>query len=229
MEPALVPTSSRRSVRSARLGTDGAQSKPPVRGTVQRMWRLVGIIRLIPFRDPDTSPNRAVVCILRPDLQPLQGFLAEPQLEPGTASGFCGVRYATNLTKEKPRICGALIGAPGFEPGTSPTRTVRATRLRHAPIEPVSHKAHGGSWRWASWSWRPEPVRRSRLSDSRRRELGAAEVGLVHQALDGVDDLGADVADLRQSRGTNVGHLLNGRPRGVLGARHSGTHGARQP
>src|SRR4051812_25081970 len=27
------------------------------------------------------------------------------------------------------------IGAPGFEPGTSPTRTVRATRLRHAPRE----------------------------------------------------------------------------------------------
>ena len=27
----------------------------------------------------------------------------------------------------------ARIGAPGFEPGTSPTRTVRATRLRHAP------------------------------------------------------------------------------------------------
>ena len=26
------------------------------------------------------------------------------------------------------------IGAPGFEPGTSPTRTVRATRLRHAPM-----------------------------------------------------------------------------------------------
>ena len=26
-----------------------------------------------------------------------------------------------------------LVGAPGFEPGTSPTRTARATRLRHAP------------------------------------------------------------------------------------------------
>jgi hypothetical protein len=26
-----------------------------------------------------------------------------------------------------------IVGAPGFEPGTSPTRTVRATRLRHAP------------------------------------------------------------------------------------------------
>src|SRR5438067_7336192 len=32
------------------------------------------------------------------------------------------------------------IGAPGFEPGTSPTRTVRATRLRHAPRrKPVFH------------------------------------------------------------------------------------------
>src|SRR2546426_691072 len=29
----------------------------------------------------------------------------------------------------------AFIGAPGFEPGTSPTRTVRATRLRHAPTQ----------------------------------------------------------------------------------------------
>jgi hypothetical protein len=26
-----------------------------------------------------------------------------------------------------------LIGVPGFEPGTSPTRTARATRLRHTP------------------------------------------------------------------------------------------------
>jgi hypothetical protein len=40
---------------------------------------------------------------------------------------------------KKPRFLrGFLIGAPGFEPGTSPTRTVRATRLRHAPIRPVS-------------------------------------------------------------------------------------------
>ena len=29
--------------------------------------------------------------------------------------------------------CPSLIGALGFEPRTSPTRTVRATRLRHAP------------------------------------------------------------------------------------------------
>ena len=37
-------------------------------------------------------------------------------------------------SNKKPRICGVfLIGAPRFELGTSPTRTVRATRLRHAP------------------------------------------------------------------------------------------------
>ena len=34
------------------------------------------------------------------------------------------------------------VGAPGFEPGTSPTRTARATRLRHAPTRSaVSHTA----------------------------------------------------------------------------------------
>ena len=40
-------------------------------------------------------------------------------------------------TQKPPSQRGFLvIGAPGFEPGTSPTRTVRATRLRHAPKEP---------------------------------------------------------------------------------------------
>src|SRR6476646_7553912 len=36
---------------------------------------------------------------------------------------ICDLKAARNI----------YIGAPGFEPGTSPTRTVRATRLRHAP------------------------------------------------------------------------------------------------
>ena len=42
-----------------------------------------------------------------------------------------------------PEIRGfSAIGAPGFEPGTSPTRTARATRLRHAPTQTaVSHTA----------------------------------------------------------------------------------------
>ena len=38
---------------------------------------------------------------------------------------------------------GQIVGAPGFEPGTSPTRTARATRLRHAPTHAsVSHTAN---------------------------------------------------------------------------------------
>jgi|HubBroStandDraft_5_1064220.scaffolds.fasta_scaffold124859_2 hypothetical protein len=35
--------------------------------------------------------------------------------------------------QKTPHLRGSLIGAPRFELGTSPTRTVRATRLRHAP------------------------------------------------------------------------------------------------
>jgi hypothetical protein len=31
-----------------------------------------------------------------------------------------------------------LVGAPGFEPGTSCAQGKRATRLRHAPTEQVS-------------------------------------------------------------------------------------------
>src|SRR5262249_1901914 len=42
------------------------------------------------------------------------------------------------LAGARPRGGGSSIGAPGFEPGTSPTRTVRATRLRHAPRESLS-------------------------------------------------------------------------------------------
>jgi hypothetical protein len=38
---------------------------------------------------------------------------------------FAGLRLVSQTTR--------YIGAPGFEPGTSPTRTARATRLRHAP------------------------------------------------------------------------------------------------
>src|SRR5581483_7337582 len=43
------------------------------------------------------------------------------------------------------------VGAPGFEPGTSPTRTVRATRLRHAPndLSVIQSGWPGGA------AWRP--------------------------------------------------------------------------
>ena len=40
--------------------------------------------------------------------------------------------FGPRVAAVRPRLP-LQIGAPGFEPGTSPTRTVRATRLRHAP------------------------------------------------------------------------------------------------
>ena len=43
-----------------------------------------------------------------------------------------------------------LIGVPRFELGTSPTRTERATRLRHTPSRPVSHRARCGNARRSS-------------------------------------------------------------------------------
>ena len=49
----------------------------------------------------------------------LSGFRARNAVSPN----------ASTLWPERP----FSIGAPGFEPGTSPTRTVRATGLRHAP------------------------------------------------------------------------------------------------
>jgi hypothetical protein len=50
--------------------------------------------------------------------------------------------------KKNPAFAGlSQIGAPGFEPGTSPTRTVRATRLRHAPLHSVCRKrCPGAHW-----------------------------------------------------------------------------------
>jgi hypothetical protein len=51
---------------------------------------------------------------------------------PAFSRPFAYIRCCSRLSK--------AIGAPGFEPGTSPTRTARATRLRHAPTQTaVSH------------------------------------------------------------------------------------------
>lgn len=68
-------------------------------------------------------------------------------------------RTSTNTVPANPSVFGAFarirgfskaIGAPRFELGTSPTRTVRATRLRHAPKShgestPSTHRAHDPS------------------------------------------------------------------------------------
>ena len=65
-------------------------------------------------------------------------------------------RPAPGAQRARSRGGPAVIGAPGFEPGTSPTRTVRATRLRHAPMKTES-----------SWSRSPRPRARAARSGAR--------------------------------------------------------------
>ena len=36
-----------------------------------------------------------------------------------------------------------MVGVPGFEPGTSSSRTMRATRLRYTPPEPALASSNG--------------------------------------------------------------------------------------
>ncbi len=77
----------------------------------------------------------------------------------------------------------ASIGAPRFELGTSPTRTVRATRLRHAPERAIlaSVGAAAGRGRRGGSPGRERPcragagrgpARRDARGRRRRRELG---------------------------------------------------------
>jgi hypothetical protein len=67
------------------------------------------------------------------------------------------------------------IGAPGFEPGTSPTRTARATRLRHAPTHvEVSHTCAGGP---------PHARAPSRLGGLTRARTKDPQIGKPHPAL----------------------------------------------
>ena len=36
-----------------------------------------------------------------------------------------------------------MVGAPGFEPGASRSRTVRATKLRYAPLQRIVYTREG--------------------------------------------------------------------------------------
>ncbi len=89
-------------------------------GRPLRRWKIaIGVLLRPPGAPCEQPPSR---CSPRPAR--LSG--RQPSCHPGERGGIgsqgqCSTHCATN------------IGAPGFEPGTSPTRTVRATRLRHAP------------------------------------------------------------------------------------------------
>ena len=80
----------------------------------------------------------------REDLVGLDLDVARVPLEPADfVVNSRGSGSEIELPPKVPANGDVSIGAPGFEPGTSPTRTVRATRLRHAPIGPVSHTVIG--------------------------------------------------------------------------------------
>ena len=68
------------------------------------------------------------------------------------------------------RLCSQTksIGAPGFELGTSPTRTVRATRLRHAPTPPAVSTPARRYLRLDARRTSPRSSRRSTASSNRR-------------------------------------------------------------
>ena len=76
-----------------------------------------------------TSPTSPVCATATRQTSILQGFClerlaAQPPQSPSRSPKARGIRA------RKPRICGAFIGAPGFEPGTSPTRIVGEIRGR---------------------------------------------------------------------------------------------------
>ena len=50
-----------------------------------------------------------------------------------TSGTVGGAAEKENVRSRRPRIGRFAIGAPGFEPGTSCSRSKRATRLRFAP------------------------------------------------------------------------------------------------
>ena len=103
------------------------------------------------------------------------------------------------LQTKSPQIQYKLIGAPGFEPGTSPTRTVRATRLRHAPMEPVSHRRSPG----VSRRTRPARRRPSQAEGPQLRRRGQPSSAQRSRRW-----------TLRRDRPTGEAELARGRGRG---------------
>ena len=89
-----------------------------------------------PERRLPVQARQAQVRALRVALQDAQ---ASPGQAQAAGEGRWGRRNRPDTGRQEvpdPPAGAEEIGAPGFEPGTSPTRTVRATRLRHAPRAP---------------------------------------------------------------------------------------------
>ncbi len=109
------------------------------------------------------------------------------------------------------------IGAPGFEPGTSPTRTARATRLRHAPKGSESSSRSPGAKAGSGGGFEPSAGDRAVVADGQAGDQGlerlvdphalARRVALQAGALDllglgdhVVDEVGVAIEEVRPDR-----------------------------
>ena len=111
-----------------------------------------GDVRRDPVRQVDVARlgERAVVRLPQAAVA-LRGGSGRRQ-EHGERGGQGRARNDPHMSL--PRVAEAgvspFIGAPGFEPGTSPTRTARATRLRHAPMRTPVSQARAQRARWTA-------------------------------------------------------------------------------
>ena len=122
----VTPASARTSARSAVLSP---WSRRTIRSTVSAACAAVGAVA-ITAASTHRAANRTV----------LEPTTSTSRLIGEWGHGCTGLDRGTSaqgFNAQTPPERGLYdllaIGAPRFEPGTSPTRTVRATRLRHAP------------------------------------------------------------------------------------------------
>ena len=132
----------------------------PVRATPPEValgWGLVGVIHRSLRLEPPVlirAPSHSSVRILpvgqsrratnssrgaRIDFASLRGLRSLPSVAPSGSNLRFSSGRRTNLVSEsssrvRPDRATFSVGAPGFEPGTSATRTQRSTGLSHAPI-----------------------------------------------------------------------------------------------
>jgi hypothetical protein len=102
-----------------------------------------------PRQQPVAQPPRQWKSAIGAFLPPLEAQCGQPpsrcscrpaRLSAQRPNCHPGGREGIGSPPERSMNCATDIGAPGFEPGTSPTRTVRATRLRHAPRGRLSQR-----------------------------------------------------------------------------------------
>jgi hypothetical protein len=125
-----LATSPRRWPRALDLLADCQRVYLAAPGHLRRQWNQALFERLVVYDERIAGVEVAEPFAILADPGP-------PARLDGEAVTGTGASFGGGSNEE------LLIGAPGFEPGTSPTRTVRATRLRHAPKGAIISERRG--------------------------------------------------------------------------------------